>query len=439
MKNLECGFAQCTITPVPNEVYLDGYGFRVTPAEGLRNELYVKVCVFKWGDERFAIATFDICGFNREIVQILKEHISNLNNLELSKISVCATHTHAGPACGVLEDLPINIIYWNIVGEKAGRMVSEAFQVATAGHFDFTFGKELTSTFNRRGRELVDRRVRIGGFFDNSGILKGVITSAACHAVIRTDMLISSDYLSVLTRQAAIEFPNVPLLFLQGRGADINPYFTEEFTQDEQCEMLGGELKDSVFDAILRLDAKADDQYHLASDCRQAVIPMLPYPSVNDLNNAIQKYKQLYYDAQTVNDKRYPLRELNWNKKALCAILNGQKPDIMVQIQVMELSDNIVFVMIPFELFTLTGQTIEDMMVKWGYSPESIFVIGYANGTNGYLAPEDEYNYGGYEIVDAAHWYGLPQCSEHSERAVLDVVAEITNKLNCVRSCINTH
>ena len=39
---IKCGFSQAKITPQPEKVFMDGYGFRMEHAKGIRDELYVK-------------------------------------------------------------------------------------------------------------------------------------------------------------------------------------------------------------------------------------------------------------------------------------------------------------------------------------------------------------------------------------------------------------
>ena len=58
MKNtLRLGFADAIITPLhPEHIYLDGYGFRLSPAtEGVRDDLHAKVCAVVDGKKTFLI------------------------------------------------------------------------------------------------------------------------------------------------------------------------------------------------------------------------------------------------------------------------------------------------------------------------------------------------------------------------------------------------
>lgn len=73
-------------------------------------------------------------------------------------------------------------------------------------------------------------------------------------------------------------------------------------------------------------------------------------------------------------------------------------PTISVDLQ-LAAPEDAAFVFIPFELLTPTGNAVVET--------DRIFVFGYSNGTNGYLAPCVECVTDGYEISEAAHWYGL--------------------------------
>ena len=244
------GFAQTVITPDAQAVYLDGFGERITPAEGVRDPLYVKAFVICAGSFRYALAVFDACGFEKRIALGLKRSIARRNGLTPDCVTVCATHTHSAPASGVLGDLPINYYLWDQIGMCAALTVQEAFQTASPCSPVFLRGDELSLMGNRRGRELCDRRIKICGFYDTENSLKGALVLASCHATCSSGMLLSADYPSVLTQAAQEKYPGVPFLFLQGRGADADPLLPDELGDDERIAALGGELADKVLSAL---------------------------------------------------------------------------------------------------------------------------------------------------------------------------------------------
>ena len=427
-EKIKAGFAQEIITPSSAEVFMDGYGFRTSPAEGVHDELYVKVCAITQGNARFTLVSLDICGFSEDIANIVMGHIAAVSGISAHEIALCATHTHASFVCGLLGDLPLNYMLWHRIGILAGQAVKRAFDDACEGRFAVNIGEELRSIGNRRNPDgLCDRRVKVMGFYDNSDILRGVIVSASCHPVIKTDMLLSADYPGILTRDAARQYPGTPFLFLQGRCADINPSVPNAAGLTEACEHLGGELRDSVFGALNSMDINAHSKVLLESRYAKIKVPMVDYPDTATLEESVRIFREKLYAAQSPYERRVFLRYMLWHDNAFKQVTAGIKSNfITVPIQVMTLSGTAAFVFIPFELFTRTGNTLEAILTGMGYSPSSVMIIGYANGTYGYLAPRDELAQGGYEMIEAAYWYGLPQCGEESEDAV---IAGIKDKL----------
>jgi hypothetical protein len=156
---------------------------------------------------------------------------------------------------------------------------------------------------------------------------------------------------------------------------------------------------------------------------------MKPYPSAETLNAEIAVYMEKYHLLPPSVEKHCVLRELNWRLSALEFVKSGTSPDLKVLIQVFVLKGIAAFIMFPFELLTLTGNAAEDMAAERGIPREAIYTVGYANSVNGYLAPKEEIDFGGYEIKDAAHWYGIAECSDESENAVLSAVRELICEL----------
>lgn len=428
MKKLYCGFSQADITPDdPRTVYQDGYGHRVDPAEGIRDRLNCKVCAMSDGESTFVIVALDLCGMNREIKDNIRGMIRVITGLKDEEFVICHTHTHAGPACGTLAGLPINRLYFYRIGEIAANAVNQALANKVEGGFRFAFGDEITLSFNRRGKEIIDRRVPVCGFFDKEDKLRGVIASASCHPVCIQDLLISADYPAIMTKRAAETHPGVPFIFLPGRGADVDPHFTGE-TRDEMYFKLGNEFADSVYAAISRMEGD------LLTDCeikavRNPVDLPMTYPPLEELKSGLETFREMLSKAKTPLQKRYPQVELIWHINAIEAVKAGVSPTIEAEMQMLSIGRESVFVFNAFEMLTPTGNAIEEIMTEYGIAPEKCFIIGYANCFNGYLAPSAECVVRTYETGGAAHWIGIPECCVESELTVLDAVKEMASEL----------
>ena len=432
MKNtLRLGFADAIITPPhPEYIYLDGYGFRLSPAtEGVRDDLHAKVCAMVENNKTFLLFSLDIIGLREDTYRLVTSQISDLTGVAREDIALSCIHTHAAPASGILDELPIDTDYFAWLGEICGRAALRAMERACPVTASFAILPEtLQTSHNRRAdREVIDRSIRAVAFHDESGKLRGVLTSAACHAVVNTAHSISADWLAELNKLSTDE---VPYLFLQGRGADINPQLYLKLPIDEMIARLGSELSIPV--SHFANSAPIGKPFWGTLKRRYEVIriPMKEMTDLAAVRREIERESQAYraMDPSDIQ-KHFVLRQLQWWRHMERMIENGEDFALRVPLQVLAIDKTCVFLFVPFELLTLTGNKLEDMFVEFGFARETIYVCGYSNMTEGYLAPTEEFAYGGYEVAGAAHWYNIPEASPESEPALLDWFRKVGEEL----------
>ena len=430
MNNIKFGFADTTITPIhPEYVYIDGYGSRSKPADGVRDDLHAKVCAVVDRDRVFLIFSIDLIGFRKYTYDLVTTQIHNITGIAKENIALCCIHTHAAPTTGLLDGLPIDTDYFAYVGECCAKIAKKAIARATYG--SFTFGilpEELTSCYNRRaGRDVIDRRIRAAAFRDKNGVLRGVICTAACHAVVSTDYKLSADWLSMLNKISSDE---VPYMYFQGRGADIDPKDFHKFPIDEFIEKLGNELAlpvKSFSESTTVGDAVTGE---LKWEYETVRIPMKQMNDKSFLQYGIKKYLDAYLELPPENhQKHYKLRELEWYRHMLRIAESGESFDVYVPLQYLAIGKAAVFAFVPFEMLTLTGNKLEEIFVSAGFPREAVYVCGYSNIVEGYLAPKEEFEFGGYEVSGASHWYNTSETLPESEGAVIDWFAEKAEKL----------
>ena len=421
MDQLYFGFAKADITPaIADGVYLDGYGFRLSPAEGILSPIEAKVCVLQGGANGvpFALFSIDVCGFSDQVHHRLRNWISLLTPLAQDRIALCATHTHAGPAAGVLWGLPVNMLYWDKVGKQLGVLANEALADLEAGELRLSYGTPFTASANRRGREIIDRRVPVLAAYGKDGALRGVIASASCHAVASNDMRISADYPGVMAEIVGAKC-GVPVLFLQGRGADINPTEDAMSAGKTRPQVPGEVLAASV---LAGLTASADcvvTNGDVRSVTRTVELPYA-YPSMEEIEEKLASLKTSF--AENFKPRSTEM-DLLWHEMARNEVAGGnQFVQVPVLLQLVSVGD-ITLAFLPFEVLTSTGNAIEAML------PQHTLVIGYANGTHGYMAPADECGLGDYETCRSAHWYGMPECIPATEQALLRELCTLSEEL----------
>jgi hypothetical protein len=377
----------------------------------------------------------DICGFDNRLRDCLRGWVRTCTNLKEHQFSISATHTHAGPACGILKDLPVNHIYWDNVGRLIAKTVEKARENRVAGEFRFALGDELTLSYNRRGKGIIDRRVKVAGFFGEDGALVGAIATANCHAVCNKDMNLSGDYPAILTQEAAKKYPNTPFLFLQGHGADINPLETPEKGM-VSYEELGRDLTKCVFAAIDKMAVSGISQGKLYSRVKNVFAPM-EYPPLEEVVDSERAWVKILKETAAIQPQtdatelrcRVATVMIAWNRRVIYRLQKGIPAGVESLIQVAAIGKDAAFVFIPFEMLTLTGLAIEKILTGYGLSPEKCFILGYSNGTNGYLAPAVDCGKYSYETVDSVRWYDTAECTPKTEAVILDAVAELADSL----------
>lgn len=421
MSNMKCAFSQVDITP-PTDlgIFQDGYGSRTKPADSVRDPIYAKICIFKTSEGRLVLVSVDCCGFNHKMAQRIRDSLCGLCRLEEKELALCATHTHAGPVGGVLGLLPINGYYWNDVIYRLSEAILASQKELKPCTLRFGFGKELEGIYNRRGKQDIDRRVKVGAFFDENNKLLGAITTASCHAVCIGDMGFSADYPAILTKKAAELYPDAPFLFLQGRSGDVDPLDIGKTDSVELYNKLGEEFGASVLGAVEELKNKKSSLSgsKLKASFKICRLPMRRLDDQYHKERLEYSYRRLAV-ADTPDKKRFKQVDLVWHSAELIRNKRDPEPSIEVNLQTLLLGDDAAFVFVPFEMLTKTGNTLEKILCSMGIAPEKAMVFGHSNGTNGYLAPSDEVSENTYETQSSSIWYDLPCCSEKTETEMI--------------------
>lgn len=418
MNEIKCGFAQNLITPnLTYPTFLDGFGTRITNADSIFSDLYVKSCSFNFGDENFAIVQFDLIGFSDEIYSMILGQITALTGISDNNIALSCIHTHSAPTCGILKFLPTNYDYIYQVGQIASQTVKQSIDNAVSGNFDCKICEdEFQATFNRRGRLFCDKRIKCATFVDCNGIVKGTLCSASAHPTINRTNAVSADYLSVLNTHSTNDSP---IIFLQGYCGDVKTLCQSEQTLDEKINFIGTQL----YDAIQKSVSQAKFSERLFSDVtiikEKVEIPMLAYPERNELEVKVKDIEQDYLSLPIDSvEKHMKLHELIWYKDALSKA--GSASSITVPMQIFSLGRKLAFAFVPFETLTNTGLRIEKIFTDIGFESDRVFVLGYCNSVNGYLPPPEEFRFDGYEVKGSNEWYNLPACSPTSEPSVIN-------------------
>ena len=502
------GAARRDITPAAG-ICMDGYAAREGPALGLLDPLYVKAVYFAQdggdGGDSHLFLSLDLCGASTELEADLAAGVCARLGLPRYALTLTFTHTHAGPACGLIKDMPVDRAYWESVIDTARGCAGEAKRNAAPSFLRATAAK---AGFGVNRRELKDGKIVLGtnktGELDDTVRVLAVyrrgenscpsalIVMASCHptSLGSENRYISADYPGTLYQRIGEIYPGAVTLFINSGAGEVNPRRVPGEDGPARARNVGNELADVVLasvaagspdsdcnagigsgsghveriehvehverighvalieqiervEQVARIERIERDErgQHLCGVPPAARMkrlrrylnvtfaPLPPLPALTEelyeRRSALEKAK---YDGSPPYAQFIENRYINWAREAISRKEQGcEIRERAVPVQLTELYGGMLFVQLPFEVFSFTVKKIVALAESLGYDPGRVFVCGYANGIYGYLTPEFVLREGGYEAEDSYKWYGLP--APYANHCEADIVNGITDMI----------
>jgi hypothetical protein len=211
--------------------------------------------------------------------------------------------------------------------------------------------------------------------------------------------LVSADYVGVATRYVERAFgDDTVAMFTNGGAGNVNPIETGSF---EVATRLGGRLGEVVV-SLIRQEGK---ELHAGLEVSNATVdlPFAHVPSVDSTRSLVKRYSEKAERADTGSASRKIAEAcLSWSKKGERMAREGRIPTkITIEVQRLRL-DDMSLIAVPAEVFAETAMALKRE------GQQRAILVGYANGTVGYLPPREEISKGGYEVLEAHKYYGCP-------------------------------
>jgi hypothetical protein len=392
--NLRAGVASVVITPPPG-IRLWGYSDRTTPASGTLDPLYARVLVLEAGEKRFALVTVDLGrAFGPASLEWLREATRN----EVSFLVVAASHTHSGP---VVQDHNADTTpAWESVAlKKIADAVKQAaahlvaarigvgYGVAYIGHNRLRVNQNgAEEWFERNPTQVptapVDGTVSVLRVDAANGEPIAILVNYACHAVVfgSDNLHYSADFPAVLSQTVEAAFGGKPIcLFLQGAAGDINPYY-----------------------AVTALTAGGVQARYWTGEAlgREVVRVAKGIHTQPDENSQLQFSE----DRLRVRMRWDPAK---W-KEAMAAVFGSEAAQTFPAKVPQELELPVATVLIDrtIAMLFLPGEAFVEYQVAWRQRcpVADAFLVGYANGYNGYFPTIRSATLGGYGAANPATW-----------------------------------
>ena len=384
MDSLKVGHGRECITP-PLGIKMVGYGKRTEGAAEVHDDLFANAVVLEAGDQKVAVLTCDICNFKTEHAEELKAAIERETGLPPDRVLLNATHSHCGPSLGgpdasdLENDYRADLIHRSLSALRTA--LDDAAPAALAAGV-----APLDIGCNRR-EKMPDGRTWLGvnpdgptlhevtvWRFAREGKPDVVLFSTPMHGTTlgQWNLSLSAEWMGLAVQRLEAEPGGARFVFLQGCGADQNPYTSNE-----------GGRRGTFADVAER----ADDA---AAAVRQA-LGQLRALSAAPL-------------AVVVRTAELPPKEDDGDPQVLR--LHG-----------IRLGDAVVAALNAevFVEYALFGREVSPA--------EETLVLGYSNGNIGYLPTADAYPEGGYEI-------DVTRVGPGSEPIVKDALRELFRDLS---------
>jgi len=370
-----------------------GYGSRTDGAQAIHDELFVNAVVLDDGEAPIALVALDLCLLQPHVAVQFKQAITDTTGLPPERVFINTSHTHAGPSVGGWgEPTPQVQAYLREVLDKTAAAVGEA--IADRAPASFRTGSAPLDIGCNRRETLADGTITLGHdpegptmqrmttwAFTREGHPTIAVFSTPMHGTTMggRNLLISAEWMGRASHYIEQSQPNVRSVFLQGCGADQDPYYSS---------------KDGERGTFEEVEAHGRRAAAAVSEAMRNAQPLDLLPM-----------------ATLLQEVELPPKEAGDEPRAL--LLHGAR---LGQALLLSLSAE------AFVEYARYGVAISPT--------EETLVLGYTGGNIGYLCTADAYEKGGYEIRTTRV---APESEQIVKNAMDQMVANLTEATDGAR------
>jgi hypothetical protein len=420
ISSLLAGAAIVDITP-PAGLMMSGYAARTQPAIGSHDPLTARAIAV--GDTAIVVA--DVIGLHEDSCARIRSRCV----LPDDRVVVIATHTHGGPvSMAGRGGTSFDAAYLAHLEDGCVEAINRAVAEQRAATLSAGLGDNPGVAFNRRHDDgVTDPTVPVLRIDGIDGRPIAILTAHACHPVVLAayNRQYTADFPHYVREALELADPGIVAVFLTGCAGDIStghsPHssISTVATADRtyaEAERLGSKIAASALAAKLhRLDGEVTAMARsVALDFERNETMPLPVLAAEWRAKAAESDPAwaTLYDcwadwAGTI--ALHPLKP--WTGKVTVLDWAGARLSFT-----------------PGEMFAQSALNVR------GDAARVHFVNGLADGVPGYIPPETEYRFGGYEVLEAHRYYGLPAAfapgsAERLEAAAIELNAGLDRAL----------
>jgi neutral ceramidase len=395
---IRAGVAVIDITP-PAGLAMSGFAARVSPASGAHDPLTVRALVI--GDTAFAVA--DVIGIDAG----LSRRVRLASGLPPAKVTLAATHTHGGPVSmrGRLasEADPAFLDRLEAAFVSALHRATQTMEPVT---LHGGTGVEPGIARNRRHPDgPVDTGVPVLRLDRKDGSTLAMLVSYACHPVVLSsdNLLWTSDYPHYVRSSLESALPGAVALFASGCAGDVNTGHSAAASLETARNPLRSYHEAKRIGLAVAASALAAP-LHLLGDTlyAQESFTDLRFTTNGDVAAQLDVWRAERESAAPTRARILDIW-IDWANR-----LAQENPRPITERVTSANWGGARIVAMPGEIFARTAHQLRQALVADYLGP--LFIVSYADDNPGYIPPEGEFVFGGYEVTQAHRFYGLPAC-----------------------------
>ena len=414
---LKAGIAKVDITP-PVGVRMAGFSGRTLPSLAVHDPLWARALVLDDGARRAGLVSLDLLYASEDLVARVREAAASGSGIPADGLLIASTHTHSGPADAGDEATKDERAYWSSLPDKLTQVISQAAAALQPARLGVASGWCAVG-INRR-EKVPGGRIELGrnhfGVFDTElGVVRlegaggrpiGAVMNYACHPVclMADNYLISADYPGFARYLLEERLGGGMAIFFNGACGNVNPreaavdHGMASGSNFRTTERAG----ENVAQEAARVWGKAAvaDDVTLAFARRTISLPANYERALRTAEAAVaeaERQAALPAPEETPYVTWRYRPSLERAKARLARVRERGSAPITCEIQAIRVGP-VAFLGWPGEIFCELG-----MAAKQGSPFRPTYVIGYANGSVGYVPTPEAFGEGGYEVDVAAH------------------------------------
>jgi neutral ceramidase len=446
----QAGVARRVITPTM-KVELAGLGYYLERYwERVRDDLNATALVVTGSNNKsVAIVAMDLMYNDAAFTASIRQQAAAQTGLVPESICVNCSHTHNAPTAGFIRGAgEQNPEYMQFAAKQAVDAVVEAWNNRKAARISVGQTEIVGLTFNRtRESGPVDTRLSVLKIESpkEEPIAAVINFHSHCTAHMEVDLrAISRDWPGEVVDRFAKAFTGVTALYVQGTAGDVNTL--RKFNSTELRFEPAKQITAAAFEAWLTakpvknttvdyvtVDAKLPTRAWTRTEVMSVRDESLHRQNTGDTRDWTKGFAR----AAVGQPERLPLRYggseakavaalarfgLEWSEEAVPLIDEPAKP-VRAEVQALRIGD-VFFAAHPSELFTKFGLDLRER-----FNSDNLFVLGYSNGSIGYVPDEYEIERGGYAALQSPKFTGQLPFTPKAGDVLVETMLNALNSL----------